>query len=285
MKAAFRLSWPTLALGLFAALPGCTRNPFGGDDVSSGHREISGVVQLHDGSSPEGVYVWLEGLDVGTYTNEKGEFTISLPAKSGQGPSSGLNGVFNVYYYLANYDLDSTQVVVRDGEFLYSRGDINKDGGLTAPKVLTRFLRITTLVEPSKAPATYSDRIEVQVTLEAASADSATVIVPRSIGGLLGAILVKRTDSQEVFVYEAVPGAQGNLIVQVGASPRTLRMTFNFTLVPLPPGTYEVVPYLLIAHQTIPRTLMQSIGSNVEILGPGYLNIPFRRQGGSLEVN
>jgi len=48
-----------------AVLNGCTSNPFRDDDSSSGATTIQGTVQLNDGSSPEGAYVWLEGFKLG----------------------------------------------------------------------------------------------------------------------------------------------------------------------------------------------------------------------------
>ena len=61
-------------------------------------------------------------------------------------------------------------------------------------------------------------------------------------------------------------------------------MTFNLILNPLPPGKYEVIPYLFISHETIPEGLIESIGSNVKKLHPDYLKIPFKRVGGEFEV-
>lgn len=284
MKAA-QVLVKVLVIGVFlASLSGCTKNPFGEDKISPGSRQISGSVQLHDGSSPEDVYVWLEGFNIGTYTDKAGDFNLILPSKSGYGTSSGLSGIFNLFFYIANYQLDSSLAIVQEGEFVYARGDINKDGRLSVPKVMRRFLRINTLVEPSSVASNYTNPIGVAVTLTA-TIDSSTVIIPKSVGGLLGAILVKKTDSQEVIIYESAPLAGTRAVVLVGLSPRIIGMTFNLLLQPLAPGNYEVIPYLLIAHEATPEYLIESIGPNVEKLGPNYLKIPFQREGGSFEVN
>lgn len=273
-----------VAVGMFfASLCGCTANPFGEDKISSGSRQIRGNVQLHDGSSPEGVYVWLEGFNIGTYTDESGQFSINLPRNSNQGTSSGISGVFKLYFYIANYLLDYSQVIIQDGEFVYSRGDINKDGRLSTPKVLRRFLRINTSVMPSSVSTNYTAPIEVKVSLQA-TIDSATVIIPKSIGGLLGAILLKKTDSQEVFIYESVPGAESQSKVCVGLTACNVQMAFNLILKPLTPGSYEVIPYLLMAHEAIPEDLIESMGTDIEQLSPNYLKIPFRREGGQFKV-
>ena len=273
-----------IVAGMFLIhISGCTWNPFGDDDISSGHRQIHGTVRLHDGSSPEGVYVWLEVFNVGTYTDQAGQFTIILPSGSSQG-SSGLSGIYNLYFYIANYKLSTAQVVVREGEFLYSRGEINKDGKLTAPKVLSRFLWIETTVNPSSVAANYTGNIDVNVALTAID-DSATVIVPKSLGDKwLGAILLKKTDSQGVLIYKSVPFATTQLTVLVGSITANVNMTFTLILKPLLPGNYEIIPYLLIAHETIPEDLFESIGLNARELSQDYLNIPFKREGGEFEV-
>jgi len=273
-----------LVIGIFlVGFLSCTELPFGGNEISSGHRQIRGKVKLHDGSSPDNVYIWLSSFNIGTYTDKTGEFKLTLPPKSSMGSSGGISGTFDLYFYIANYKLASSQVVVRDGEFAYSRGDINKDGEIYETKVLRRFLRINTALSPASVSTNYTGSIEAKVTLQA-TIDSATVIVPESVGGMLGAIFVKKIDSHEVFTYKSVPITGTSSKFLVGLTSRSLNMTFNLILNPLPPGKYEVIPYLLIAHETIPEGLIESIGSNVKKLHPDYLNIPFKREGGEFEV-
>jgi len=273
-----------LVIGIFLiGVFNCTELPFGGNEISSGHRQIRGNVKLHDGSSPENVYIWLSSFNIGTYADKTGEFKLTLPPKSSMGSSGGISGTFDLYFYIANYKLTSSQVVIRDGEFVYSRGDVNNDGEIYETKVLRRFLRIKTALSPASVSANYTGSIDVKVTLQA-TIDSATVIVPESLGGMLGAIFVKKIDSHEVFIYKSVPITGTGSKLLVGLSSRSLNMTFNLILNPLPPGKYEVIPYLFIAHEMIPEGLMGSMGSNVTKLHPDYLKIPFKREGGEFEV-
>lgn len=271
-------------LVLIVCLINCTELPFGSDDISSGHRQIKGKVKLHDGSSPDNVYIWLSSFNIGTYTDKTGQFNLSLPPKSSMGSSDGISGTFDLYFYIANYKLVASQVVVRDGEFVYSRGDINKAGELYETKTLRRFLRINTSVSPASISVNYTGSIEVKVTLQA-TIDSATIIIPESLGGMLGAVFVKKIDSHEVFIYKSVPVTVSSSKILVGLSSQSLSMTFNLILNPLLPGKYEVIPYLLIAHEMIPGKLIDSIGSNVMELHPDYLKNPFKREGGEFEVH
>lgn len=270
-------------LAAFCIFYGCTSNPFGDDKISEEKRNVSGTIKLADQTSAKDVYVWLAGFNLGAYTDEQGQFQLTLPPKGGQGTPGGVSGVFNLYPYLANYHLDSAVTVIQNGLFVYSRGDINKDGKLAASKVLRRFLRISTVVSPTVVSKNFSGNIGVTVTLEALD-DSATVIFPRSVGGLLGAVLFKRIGAEEVFVFEFSPGANTRDITIVGRAPKSRVMLFNLLQVPLPPGQYEVIPYLLVRHQALPKGLMESLAANVETLGPDYLKLPFRREGGLFEV-
>ena len=254
----------------------CTWNPFGNDDISGGHRSINGRVHLRDGGQPEGIYVWMEEFQVGTYTDEDGHFTLTLPSRSSQNQGASLNGIFSVFYFLANYALDSTEVIVRDGEFLYNRGDVNKDGRIVVEKTLKRFLQIKTEVNPSSVATNYANTIQVDVTLQAS--DTATVIVPSSINGKLGSVLLKNISTGEVIIYQFISQDQGQYKLLVGKLIKKIDMTFNLVFTPLTPGTYDVVPYLLIAHQEIPSGLINSISQNAQKLCQDYLKMPFQRE-------
>jgi hypothetical protein len=267
----------------FAVFNGCISNPFGGDKISSEKRTITGTVRLADQADAKDIYVWLNGFNISTSTNEQGGFEINLPPKSSQSANGAISGIFTLYFYMANYHLDSAQVVVQDGAFAYSRGDINKDGKLSAPRSLRRFLKIKSEALPPSAPSNFAFRIGVVVTLEAVI-DSATVVFPGSVGGLLGACYFKRVGSEEVLILESVTGAQTRDVAVVGRVPTERLMAFTLVNFPLQPGQYQLIPYLLMGHEALPAGLVQSLGADVEKLGPNYLKLPFRREDGIFEV-
>ena len=272
-----------LLIGLLSIIQSsCTKTPFGDDDIYSGARQISGTVELYDGAAAENAYVWLEGFSVGTYTDKDGNFNITLPSKSSSGTSVGISGNYSLYFYIANYTLKSALVMIRENEFVYSRGDINKNGKLSSPMVLKRFLRIQTDVSPSSVLASYTDPIDVNVTLTAS--DTATVILPKSMAGMLGAILIKKIDSPDVQFYESVPSLMTKTKMIIGSFQKTVSMTFTLIYKPLNPGKYQVVPFILMAHEKIPEALIISITNDINQLKSNYLNIPFVRQGGAFEI-
>ncbi len=261
----------------------CIENPFGGDNkISGGTRSISGQVKLSNGASAEGAYVWLDGFNIGARANANGDFTLTLPSAGSQG--GGATGVYQLYFFCANYRIMPTaSVTTRNGAFLYGQGDINKNGALYSAKTLERFLRVSTQVTPSTVAANFTGTITVETTLEA-TIDTATVVFPNTIAGLLGAVLVRRVGTNEVYIFQAAPGADGVEVQRISRSATKRGMNFNFINASLPPGDYEVIPYILIRRQQVPSLLMASLGASVELLGPGYINLPMKREGGQFKV-
>ena len=262
---------------------GCTSNPFGGGDIAEEKRQISGVVQLGDQGSPKDVHVWMAGFNIATRTNDQGQFQLTLPPKGSQGTPSGVSGFYNVYSFLANYSLDSAQTVIQNGAFVYAKGDVNKDGKVASSRILRKFLRITTTVSPSSMPQSFAGRIGVTVTLEA-TIDSCTVIFPNSLGDLLGAVLFRRVGTEDISIFQTTPGIEVRDIELVGRAPKERTTVFNLVQVPLSPGQYEAIPFLLIRHERLPKDLLPSLGASAEKLGPDYVKLPIRREGGLFQV-
>ncbi len=281
-----KLFMPALLFGIAVFSSGCTKSPLSEDKTALGTRQIRGAVTLDDGASPEGVYVWLQGFEVSAYTDAGGKFQLTLPAPSGQ---SILSGVFTAYFYLANYDLDSAKVFTRDGVFVYEKGDINKNGELNAPKRLQRLLRINTTVKRLNAVVTNEDSTVVEVSLQA-DANPIVVTFPNACPERecpvhrIGAVLLRNIATKDVYIIQMSPGATSRHLVTVGRVPVTRTMYFSLNRVAIPPAVYEVIPYLLIERGDLPPGLLVSLGPNVLALGPDYLKIPFRREGGRLEV-
>lgn len=276
---------PALGLLFIAVIfvHGCTGNPIGADEIQAGNRTISGQIRLFDNDNPEGVYVWLEGVNLGATANADGGFQLQLPADLNSSSLASTNNFLRLYFYMANYELLEKLVVIRNGTFVYDRADLNKSGQLTPPLSLKRFLRIKTEISPTSVISNYAGILTATVIVDSPN-DSATVLLPKAMGGLLGAILLKKVDSHQVFIYESVPGLESVEKMLVGRSPQSRVMTFGIAQRPLPVGQYEVIPYLLIAHEKVPAALLSSLARNVTELTPNYLKIPFRRENAILQI-
>ncbi|MCI0693670.1 hypothetical protein L0337_16880 [candidate division KSB1 bacterium] len=282
MKDAIAFCLALLVALCAALLSGCTDNPFFKDKVSGGTTAVRGSVQLADGQTPEGVFVWLDGFNNSARCDAAGRFLLNLPPQSA---SAGINGTFQLYFYVANYQLNSAQVVVRNGEFAYDQADINKNGELTKTLLLHKFLRIATRVEPSIIGPNFEGRLLMTVTLEAIG-DTVTVKFPGLFTEFLAKAILKKVGSDEIMLLllsNAFGAASSDLQI-VGRIPYSRSIAFDISRGSILPGDYELIPYLLIKHETIPPKLIQGLGSNVEAFGKEYLKIPFRREGGNLKV-
>jgi len=268
-----------LLLGMLAS---CTESSF--QDVVDDSRatKIRGRIRLSDDASPDGVYIWLEGTNISTHTDRNGEFEVTLPAAS-QGLPNMANGAYDLYYYLANYKFGTARVALRNGQFLYGQGDISVNGELIDARVMRKLLTINTVVDPSQVALSFRGAINVHATLKAVL-DSVTVVFPKVVGGLLGAIVLKNLSSGEVFVDVPDVGARTKAVEKVGPEARTWSQVVLLTRTELPVGQYEVIPYFFIEQENLPAALLVSLGVDVDEVNAAFAKIPAKRQGGRLVV-
>ncbi|RMF68221.1 MAG: hypothetical protein D6743_03700 [Calditrichaeota bacterium] len=280
----FRMIMGTLlCVGLLLNASSCTDSPLGGD-IQPRNLQVGGTVVLSDSFRAEGVYVWLQDLNLSTRTDEKGHFVITLPPPAAQGQPEGLTGVFNLYYYLANYSLGLTKLTVRNGEFVYGVGDIDKNGELAMPKKLEKILDINTVVTPPFISTDFAGPIQVDIHLQTPPDDSSTVVFPTSMPlSPFGTILLRKRDTGQLFPFSIEKGDPRKNSFLVGQAGRVLNMPISTVQGVLPPGEYEVIPHMLIDHEPLPAGLLDSLGA-IREPAEDYLNYPVRRTGGEFEV-
>jgi len=277
---------PWLILVLVLAMPGgCTWNPFDHSKIQSDNlaRTITGNVTLSDGRNPAGVYVWLEGANVGTFTDSAGAFTLTLPGGAELGGISGLSGVYRLCFYIANFKLVTVKVALRDGQFIYGEQSLDQNGHLRQTVSLVQILRISTIVYPASVPYTYKQRIWIKTTVQSLI-DTVKVIFPRSDGTFLGGVFLKNLKTGALTILQAPYGPDVRYEVDVGQEPVSLVRIFTLGSYPLPPGQYKVIPYLFVQQKNLPQELLESLGEQVTSLSTEYLKIPFIRKDGLLQV-
>jgi len=262
---------------------GCTENPIGDNEITFGNRQITGTVQLSNNGVADNVYVWLEGFDLGTRTDEQGKFQLVLPLPSAQGTASGVSGAFLLYYYVSNFQLATTQVFTQNGFFVYSTDEINADGELIQPKFLIQKLIIDTRVQPSSYSnaevATTPSLLRIDVRLQAIN-DSVAVFFPGLVGSTFGPLIFRNVESNEVTVSSsAVSGLVTSPRDTITVEPTIRTMSIRLGSDNFSPGTYEVIPYVLVEDGGVPNGLFNSLGSRVLEFGPDYLLLPIVREG------
>lgn len=265
----------------------CTGNPFSDDEISPGTMRITGKVEVSNNRNPEGVYVWLEGFDIGTFTNQDGEFEITLPSTAQN--SGGATGIFNLYYYLANYKLTKTELTVRSGEFVFTTGEINNKGELQRPKFIPRILDISIGLTPSTANADTSIFMKVEVVLSSET-DSVTVFYPRETfngpNKLIAPLFVKNLETGTAFYVETTLAGinKEDLITIVRGRPFVRTMLLLMGKGILSEGQYKIIPYLRVSQPDVPAELLNNLIEDIDSFGLDYLNVPFLRTNGVLSV-
>ena len=279
----------------------CTHNPFGSDNISDKASRIKGKITLSDGALPDGIYVWLEGADAGTYTDKNGEFQLTIPSPNNQ-PGGGLTGLYKIYFFLANYEVATAEVILRRGELQLDEADIDKDGNLKENKKLQKILDINITLNPNSYPVSeesvdpvliycgfftgFEVPLSVTLAVEIVSG-SVTLKYPNSIQGPVSVIIFEKLNTDPPFVKMlSLTGSMPQALTNVTISDKAKVWMTAHQLNPdfLPKGNYRVIPYLMIPQQNLPDELLDNFVSDLQLPGLDILNIPIKIKGGILQI-
>ncbi|MCB2205589.1 hypothetical protein KQI65_12670 [bacterium] len=266
-------------------LVACTDNPFESEaEIAPTQRTIKGKVQLSDGNDNSGVYLWLSGFNLSTYSDADGAFSFTLPPAAVQGGNGGLSGIFTLYAFLGNYSLRSVSLAVRDGLFVFDNDVVDRDGALRQNLYLQQQFSITTTLSRTVIEADSPRVLTVVVELQAPGAPT-EVYFPRMLDGVEGPMFLHNIDTDGVELFSTtVTGIELRDFVQIGQIPHTRSFILNIPQYKLKAGRYELIPYILPHGVTIPLPLLRSLGNEVSGLNAEYVRYPFRRRGGRLDV-
>ena len=264
-------------------LSACTKNPLSDDDINLVQRTtVKGKILLSDNSTPDNVFVWLEGLEISTYSKTNGDFTLTLPAPQTQ-PGGGVTGEYSIYYYLGNYQYKTSSVSIIDGYFQFGEKDIAENGSIKQTIQLQKLLHIETSMVP--------DHMNVGDTLDAT--------ITLSLQALSGPVKVETLKENTDFVLAVFFKPQGKPIEEVLQLPcnlqpkeETILLTKNWYInlythwlhIPEEQAVYEIVPYLRLVQDGLPNALIKSISSNADKYDYEYLHIPYKWNLGQFSV-
>jgi len=267
---------------LLVLLSGCTENPFFTDKIDpKNQRTIYGRVALSDNSVPDGIFIWLEGFDLSTYSDENGRFEITLPLPQEQ-PAGGINGVFNLYYFAGNYRLASTTLHVLDGQFRYGQGDVNASGEIYPWPVLRQLLQVECTLAPNSIIRDFNQEISVQCTLST-TLDSVFV----------ESYLLREKEFSSILLISTNPSVSDTILYKLPAAGlqqsvvknlEIWHMNFDTKQVSFNSDRYEIIPFLLVRQEGIPPGLISALGNAALTFSPEYTDLPFKRQPGAFTV-
>jgi len=265
---------------LIFIISGCTSNPFLSDDAARDKHIVRGKVLLEHGDSPEDIYIWLEDLNISTRTNAHGEFSLALPRTD---DLAGYNNDLKLYYYVGNYAIQHSNLLVVNGVFEFGKYDINNDGFIEETIYLKKLIDITTTSDPEACSEDYSDILKVDVNI--INLDTNLLVIGRMTreGVLSGYIFreinspatsAKRFDLRSV-VY------RGYRLYEPVSWTGSFVWEKNF----LPSGIYEVYPYVFLRQSDLPQELLDSFGTDADQFTDAYLKIPFKHNSDLLTIN
>ena len=273
----------TYLLALFIELS-CTENPFWSDPPTT-VMKLTGIVNTDNNITNAPAYVWLEGLDIDTVTNDNNEFIIEL--NSTQTPNGNINGPLRTYFYLHNYRIDHATIYFTDGHFSDSQTDFSTDGELLEPVLLEKLVSAETSLPPI-FNTSFEETLTVKLDLD----------VHNSATWLIG---YKRVLSQNMYLPSGV-------IFRSILYPQVIHINrlYHDSIVPLEydpgsaitwtyeidsdslhtlSGDYEVFPFFLVNQDHVPDDLLYSLGiDDIFTINSEYLQLPMDMTPGTLTV-
>jgi len=274
------MKYSSFLLFVILFITACTNNPFFDDNEAQDTHIVRGKVLLESGESPNDIYVWLEKLNISTRTNDVGDFQIELPRTE---ELRGYNNELKLYYYIGNYIIEYSNLLVVDGMFQFDKYDVNNEGFLKETINLTKLIDITTTVDPPSISADYTDFLIVEVKI--LNLDTNLFIIGQMTRGeALSGIIFREINSPASSAKRLVMTSVNYIGYRI-SSPLTWIGNFTWPTNFLPVGTYEVYPYIFLNQEEIPQELLDSFGNQADRFNDAYLKIPFTHNSDILSVN
>ncbi len=259
----------------------CTENPFFKDKIVFNERKtISGNLGLELSVDQSGILVYLESFEIFTETDINGNFTIKIPPAHQQ-PGDGLTGLYNIYYYVANYKIESSTVLISNGEFVFDIIDLNPQGEINRKIVLKKLLDVSTNVKPKTINHNYDGNVEVGLTLNN-RVDSVIVSTFRIKRDDLGSVYFKSPDN--VYLFQSINSKLSNLVIKE-QTELVMQIKWDLEKDSIAVGNYDVIPFLQVYQEGIPDKMLKYIGENSQIFHLDFLNMPYRRSSNQLIIS
>lgn len=276
------LRFTFVVLFLFTA---CTYNPFFADDEIKDNSKfkISGQVRLDETDDFSGVSIYLEQLDLYTETDKRGNFELNLQLSPKLQVGSKFTGFLHLYYYVNNYELKTSTIFMKDGEFGYGMADLDQQGIVKDDVLLGKLLDVKTTITPNKIKSDYTGQVQIQVRLEN-RADSVVVFTHFAKEKKLGSAFLKGKEAQ--FDYIHLISQPSNLVATVIDSVKYWTMDINWEVESneVDIGKYEAIPYLFVYQENIPDRLLFKYGKSASVFSKDFINMPFRRKTADFEI-
>lgn len=256
-------------------------NIFSSDEIGVDTRTITGTVKLSQESDVSNIYVYLDNLNLGVFTDVNGNFNLTLPPDL-SAAGGAVSGVFNLYFYLATFNISSVKVAIQNGLFIFDQENLDKNGRVNPTPMLSKALIIETSVAGGYRgiPHAYSAKIKIT-----AAGNQYPVDLPNASQEIIGGALIHHLDTDSVYTQIMYTAGYTQIYhFTAYQSGRDFFLIFDSEDLHLPPGNYRVIPHVLPDYNDMAKKIAESMGIDPVVLGADYLKWPMRFSGGEITI-
>lgn len=274
----------TLLLLLF----GCTSNPFW-EDKPSKKIKIDGYVFANERVSDASVFVYADELNVFTYADSSGYFSIDLLNLESE--VGNFSGSVRVFYYLHNYKVVYSTLFITNGRLTGSQTDFDEYGTLIETVILQKLLSLELSINNVWGRSN-ADSLRFSLTLmshdEPVSFLSYVNVLADPRRYVPSGILLKSNQNDAVYFDEndadliQRTDLNSNDILQLeynvspnGFSPFVIDDYISLEQQLVQNGSHLILPYVFIIQEDIPHQILSSMGiNNVQNISADYFTMP-----------
>jgi len=277
-----------LTLTSFFLLVGCTSNPFW-EDKPSKKVKIEGYVFANERVSDASVFVYVEGLNVFTYADSSGYFSIDLLNLESE--VGNFSGSAKVFYFLHNYKLAYSTIFITNGRITGSQTDFNKYGTLIEPVILYKLLSLELSIN-NVWDRSNADSLRFSLTLmshdEPVSFLSYVNVLSDPHRYVPSGILLKSNQNDVVYFDEndadliQLTDLNSNDVLQMdysvspdGFLPFVIDDYISLEQQLVQNGSHLILPYVFIIQENIPQKILSNMGiSNAQNISADHFTMP-----------
>ncbi|MCK5145628.1 hypothetical protein KAR48_02670 [bacterium] len=278
----FHITIFLLLFSLVVIFTYCTQNPLFNDaSIPVEKTWIKGKVIQSNGSPANGALAWLEGFNIGTYVDEKGDFALQIPVT---GYSNGsVNGNFTLYLFYGNFKVEMVEISIVNGEVRDGQSDMGTKGYLKHTITLKQLIKLHSSVSfYYRWHAVHPDSC-LKFNVEMEVLETPVTILTKKGRITSGFLLPEAIDGQDNIILD-IPN-EPFMRTSIWKNPYSAGTTLNWSYDTIKSGTYQYVPWILAYQPDLPDELFEFLDVDFDNVDYGYLNIPMVRTGGRFLLN
>ena len=259
----------------------CTTNVFW-EDPSKTELNISGYVISENNHTSVPIAVWAEELNHHSFTDSNGYF--SIPISGTQSSKGNLSGEISVYFFIHNYQLDSSIVNFTNGELSKYQSDFSEDGALLDTIKLKKLFSGKMELHFGSNSLNSYDTVSASFHLNTfLDVSLKTYKYTAYQSDFYSGLIFKSLNSNTFSFYRfSMNNEAGNTIydqLNTINYDKNLEVTWNYNILSnslfLDSDVYEVFPFFIISHGNLATRIIQDIaGDSAMFFSKHYLKIP-----------